>query len=159
MSGLYRLVTLSLVADVMDGTYMHEGANGAVHGGLVQVRVVQDNSRRLTTQLEQHRLDVLASSGSNDRADIGATGEVNLADGRVSDQGVGDSRGVGGLMEDDIQTSSGKTSLPEDVTNSPEALGRELGTLENNGVTSAERLRNGTDTKDERRIPVRQKSS
>ena len=57
-------------------------------------------------------------------------------------------------MEDDIQTSSGKTSLPEDVANSPEALGRELGTFENNGVTSAERLRNGTDTKDERRIPV-----
>jgi hypothetical protein len=41
----------------------------------------------------------------------------------MSDQRVGDGRSVGGLVEDDVQASGGKTSLAEDVAQSPETLG------------------------------------
>lgn len=102
---------------------MHEGSNGTVHGSLVQVRIVQNDRRRLAAQLEQHRLDMFTCGRSDNRADHCATGEVNLAHSLVGDQRVGDGRGVGGLVEDNVQTSGRKTSLAEDVTQSPETLG------------------------------------
>lgn len=125
---------------------MHEGSNGAVHSGLVQVRIVQDDRRRLTAQLKEHGLDVLTGGGSNDRADHGASREVDLAHGRVGNQRIGHRRGIGGLVEDDIQTSSRETCLAEDITKDPEALGGELGALKNDGVTGCQRQRRGADT-------------
>ena len=123
------------VYGAMLGTYVHEGSNGAVHSSLVQVGIVQDHRRRLTAQLQEHGLDVLTSGGSNDRADHGATGEVDLAHGRVGNQSIGHRRSIAGLVENNIQTSSRQTCLAEDFTKDPEALGGELGALKDDGVT------------------------
>lgn len=133
---------------------MHERAHRAVHRSLIQVRIIQDNRRRLTAQLKQHRLDVLASRRGNDRTDQSATCEVDLANSRVSNQRVGDSRRIGNLMEDDIQTASRKTSLAENIAEGPEALGRELGTLEYDCVTRSERDGNCACAQDERGVPA-----
>lgn len=103
-------------------TYVHEGSNGTVHGSLIQVRIVQNDRRRLAAQLEQYRLDIFTCGRSDNRTDHCATGEVNLAYSLVSDEGVGDGGSIGGLVEDDVQTSGGETSLAEDVAQSPETL-------------------------------------
>lgn len=107
----------------MNITYVHEGSNGTVHGSPIQVRIVQNNRGRLTAELEKHRLNVFARERSDNRADSCATGEVHLAHSLVGDERVGDGRGVGGLVKDDIQASGGKTGLAEDVAQNPETLG------------------------------------
>jgi hypothetical protein len=133
---------------------VHERSNGAVHGRLVEIRVVENNCRCLAAQLEENRLDMLASGGSNDRTDQGATGEVDLADIRVGDQRIGYGGCVGVLVIDDIEDARRKTSLAEDVTESPEALGRELGALEDDGITRRDGESDGTSAKDERSVPA-----
>lgn len=134
-------------------TYVHERSDGAVHGRLVEIRVVKDNCRSLAAQFEENGLDILASGGSNDRTNQGATGEVDLADIGVGDQRIGYSGRIGALVIDDIEDARRKTSLAEDVTESPEALGRELRALEDDGVTRRDGESDGTSAQDERSVP------
>lgn len=103
-------------------TYVHEGSKRAAHSGLVEVRIVQNNGRGLSTQLQQDRLDVLAGGRGDNGTHIGATSEVDLADGRVGNKSSCDSRGIRCLVENDVQASGRKTGLAEDITEGPEAL-------------------------------------
>jgi hypothetical protein len=73
----------------------------------------------------------------------------------VSNQGGRDSRGIGRLVENDVQASIRKTSLAEDITEGPEALGRELGTLENDSVTGSEGESDCASAQDEGSVPTR----
>jgi hypothetical protein len=97
---------------------------------------------------------VLASSRGNNRTNVGAASEVDLANGRVGNKSGSDSCGIGNLVENNVQASIRKTSLAEDITESPEALGRELGALENDGVTSGERKSDCARTQDKGSIPT-----
>jgi len=133
---------------------MHEWAKSAVHGRLVKIRIVENNSRCLATQLEQNRLNVLASSRSNDRTNQGATSEVDLAHIRVGNKGIGDGRRIGALVVNDIQDAGRKTSLTEDIAESPEALGWEFGALQHDGITRRDGESNCTTAKDEWGIPI-----
>lgn len=97
---------------------------------------------------------MLAGSRGNNRTDIGAASEVDLTNSRVGNKSSSDSRGIGNLVENNVQASIRKTSLAENITESPEALGRELGALEDDGVTGGERESDGARTQDEWSVPT-----
>lgn len=97
---------------------------------------------------------MLASGRGNNGTNIGAASEVDLANGRVGNKSGGDSRGIGGLVEDDVQATGGKTSLPEDITEGPKALGRELGALEDDSITGGEGKGDCARAQDERSVPT-----
>lgn len=73
----------------------------------------------------------------------------------MSNKGSRDGRGIGSLVENDVQASIRKTSLAEDITEGPEALGRELGTLEDDSVAGSEGESDCTSAQDERSVPTR----
>lgn len=54
----------------------------------------------------------------------------------------------------DVKDTGRKTSLTEDITESPEALGREFGALQYDGVTRRNGESNCTSAKDEGGIPI-----
>lgn len=136
-------------------TYVHEGSERAAHGSLVEVRIVQNNGRGLSTQLQQDGLDVLAGGRGDNGTNIGATSEVDLADGRVGNKSSCDSGGIRSLVENDVQASGRKTSLAEDITEGPEALGRELGALEDDSVTGGEGESDCARAQDEGSVPTK----
>jgi hypothetical protein len=72
----------------------------------------------------------------------------------VGNKSGSDSGGIGSLVENDVQASIRKTSLAEDITESPEALGRELGALEDDSVTGGERESDCTRAQDEGSVPI-----
>jgi hypothetical protein len=63
---------------------------------LLQIRILTHNSRRLPSQLQNNRLEVLPTKRTHDRTDTSGTGEVYFANGRVRDEGFGYGGGVGG---------------------------------------------------------------
>ena len=62
---------------------MHERSESAAERSLLQVRVVQNNSRGLASQLEENRFGILSSGRSDNRTNLSASGEVHLAHGRM----------------------------------------------------------------------------
>lgn len=57
-------------------------------------------------------------------------------------------------MINNIEDTGRKTSLAENITKSPEALRRELGALEDDGVTRRDGESNCTSAKDEGSVPA-----
>lgn len=55
-----------------------------------------------------------------------ASGEVDFLHGRMSDQGRRHGCGIRSLVVNNVDSSCGETSFPENVTNGPETLGREF---------------------------------
>lgn len=86
---------------------------------------------------------------------MSATGKVNLADSRVGNQRSRDGGSIGSLVENDVQAAGRKTGLTEDITKSPEALGREFRALEHNCVTRSKREGNCTRAEDVGGVPAR----
>lgn len=101
---------------------MQKCTQSARHSRLVQIGIIQNNGSSLSTQLQKHRLNILASSSGNNRTNMAASSKDNLAHSRVRNQRVGHSRRIRGFVVDDIHAASRKTSFPVDVTKGPEAL-------------------------------------
>lgn len=86
---------------------MHERAHRTRHGSLLQVRVIQDNSRCFPAQFEKHGLDVFASGSSNKSTDRGATSEADFSDCGMSNKGSGDFCSVGGPVVEYVEATCG----------------------------------------------------
>lgn len=132
---------------------MHERPQGAKRGGFVQIRIIQNNSRRLATQLKKHRFDVFTSGRRNDGTDMRATGEVDLAHGWVCDKSIGHVRCVRCPVIDDVQTPGGETSVPIDVAKSPEAFRGQFGSFKDCGVSCCQGECDGASSKDVWGVP------
>ena len=130
-----------------------EGAQDALLGGEVQVGVLPDDGGGLAAQLEHDGLQVLAAQAADDAADGGAAGEVDLADGRVLNQGAGELRGVGGVGGQEVDDTVGEAGLLEAAGDGPENDGGELRALEDGRVSSGDGLQDGTDAENVGGIP------
>lgn len=135
-------------------THMQKCTQSASHSGLLHIGIIQDNSRGLSTQLQQHRLNIFTRSSSNNRTNMAASSKVDLAHSRVRDKRIGHSRSIRGLVVDDVHATSGKTSFPVDIAKSPEAFGRELRAFEDDSVSGCEGKDNGAGSEDIRGVPV-----
>lgn len=119
---------------------MDQRTQGALEGGFLEIGVLADNGAGFTTQLHQAGLQLLAGLGGKDAAHSGGTGEVDLLDGRVFNEGIGDVGSVRGLVVDDVQATGGQTSLVEDVSDGPETARRQLAALENDRVSCSQSI-------------------
>lgn len=133
---------------------MQKCTQSASHGCLLHIGIIQNNRSSLSTQLQQHRLNVSTRSSSNNRPNMAASSEVNLAHSRVRNKRIGHGRSISGLVVDDIHAASGKTSFPVDITKRPEAFGRKFGTFQDDGVSSCEGEDNGAGSEDVRGVPI-----
>ena len=132
-----------------------EGAEGALLGSEVQVGVLPDDGGGLATQLEHDGLEVLAAEAADDAADRRAAGEVDLADGRVLDQGAGDLGGVGGVGGQEVDDTVGDAGLLETAGDGPEDGRRELRALEDDSVSGSDGLENRAHAENVRGVPGR----
>lgn len=133
---------------------MQKRTQSASHSRLLHIRIIQNNSSSLSTQLQQHRLDVFTRSSSNNRANMAASSKVDLAHSRVRNKRIGHGRSIGSLMVDNIHATSRKTSFPVNITKRPEAFGGEFGAFQDDGVSGCEREDDGAGSEDVRGVPV-----
>jgi len=133
---------------------MQKRTQSTTHSRLLQIGIIQNYSSSLSAQLQQHWLNIFPRSSSNNRTNMAASGEVDLAHSRVRDKRIGHGRSIRSLVVDDVHASSGKTSFPVDIAKSPEASGREFGAFEDDGVSGCEGEDDGAGSEDVRRIPV-----
>lgn len=130
-----------------------KGSKRALEGSVFDICVFENEGRSLAAQLHQARLEFLTALGSDDGADSGATGEVDLLDLGCLDELVGDSRSVLGAVVQNVEAASRQTSLVEDASNGPEATGRELATLQDASVASGQRVHDRSQSQNVGSVP------
>lgn len=118
---------------------MQERSKNAVQSRFFYIRIVQHHSGGLPTQLQKHRLDMFASSRSNNRTHMAAASKGDLAHSWMRNQRIGHFCSVRTAVVEHIQTPSWQTSLLVDISKSPEALGGELRALEYGRVSGCQR--------------------
>src|SRR2546430_8227269 len=103
---------------------------------------------------------MLSCQAGNDGPNVCAASETDLLDRWRRNQRVGDPDGIlTRSMVDGIQTSCRQACLVENGSDGPESRGRELWAFEDNGVAASKRLQTGSEAKDVRSVPVRQRVS
>ena len=132
---------------------MHESSQGTKRGSFVQIRIIQNNSRRLATQLEKHRLDVFTCRRRDDGTDMRTTSKVDLPHGGVCDESVGHFRCIRCPVIDDIQTPGRETSFPVDVAKGPEAFRGQFRSFKDCGVSCCQGECDGASSEDVWGVP------
>jgi hypothetical protein len=135
-------------------TYVDKCSHGTAYCRVLKICILQDDGVRLAAELHQRGLQVLASLSCEYGTDLGAAGEVQLPDGRVSDEGIGDGDGILGLMQNEVQHTVRKASLSQHVGNGPIAARRQFRALKHGSIPSGDRIEYGAETQVVRSIPM-----
>ena len=102
--------------------------------GLIEVRVVEDDGRTLSTELEGNVLEVALGGGLHDLpADEGRASEGNLFDTRVLGDGLADGRSV---PNNEVEDTRGEASFANHICSDEGGQGGQLGGLHDDGVSS-----------------------
>lgn len=107
----------------------------AVRDGVVQVRVVEDQRRRLAAELERHALHVGRRRGGLDPAPRrGGAGEGDFGDARV----VREERARGAGAGHDVDDARREARLGDEVAEGEQPQGRFFGRLVDDGVAGGD---------------------
>ena len=105
--------------------------------GLVEIRIVEDDGRALSTQLKGNILQVALGSGLHDfPADEGRTSERDLFDTAVLADGLTDSISI---SDNEVEDTRRETDFTDHVGDHESGQGSQFGGLHDDDVSGSER--------------------
>lgn len=114
---------------------VEEDSEASPRDGLINVRIVEDDVGRLSSELESDVLEVGRSSGLHDvSTDESRSSESDLQDLHVGSDGVSDGQSV---TVDDVENTLGKTGFEGESGDSESSERSHLGGLEDDTVSSS----------------------
>ena len=121
--------------------------------GLLEICIVQDNCRRLTTKLHENRLAMTSTHFPDDYTDRSTANELDLSNRRMSYERLSNQPSTLSLRLNHVENSGRKPSFRPYLTEEVMSSRTKLRCFENNRAANSNWCCDRTGCKDDTRIP------